>query len=81
MQIKNSLKKAIEITIKLNEAFLKELSFLGKQEFKNVAKKFIAPLDNNGIVKVKNGVTVWNISKYFLGLWGDKTEVMYRMYY
>ena len=57
-------KKATKTTVKLNDALLKELPFKDKQEFKDAAKGFIAPLENNGVIKGKNGVTVWDVSKY-----------------
>lgn len=61
---KENPKRATETTIKLNNALLKELPFSDKQEFKDATKGFIAPLENNGVVKGKGSIPIWDISKY-----------------
>jgi alkyl sulfatase BDS1-like metallo-beta-lactamase superfamily hydrolase len=64
-------KPATAATTAANAAVLKELPFNNKQAFEDSAKGFIAPLDNNGLVKNDKGVTVFDLSRYKF-LEGDK---------
>lgn len=61
---KEQVKPASDITMKLNNALLKELPFSDKEEFEDAAKGFIAPLENEGVVNDKNGKPIWDMSKY-----------------
>jgi alkyl sulfatase BDS1-like metallo-beta-lactamase superfamily hydrolase len=64
-------KPATEATKAANAALLKELPFNNKQAFEDSARGFIAPLENNGVVKGANGNIVWNLPAFgFLS--GDK---------
>jgi alkyl sulfatase BDS1-like metallo-beta-lactamase superfamily hydrolase len=64
-------KPATEATKEANAAVLKELPFNNKQAFEDSAKGFIAPLENNGLVKNAKGDVVWDLPKFdFLS--GDK---------
>jgi alkyl sulfatase BDS1-like metallo-beta-lactamase superfamily hydrolase len=50
---------------------LKELPFSNKQAFEDSGKGFIAPLENNGVVKNAKGDAIWDLTKFdFLS--GDK---------
>jgi alkyl sulfatase BDS1-like metallo-beta-lactamase superfamily hydrolase len=67
----DSAKPATEVTKEANAAVLKELAFNNKQAFEDSARGFIAPLENNGVVKNAEGRTVFDLSRYdFLA--GDK---------
>ncbi len=67
----DAAKPATEATKSANAAVLKELPFNNKQAFEDSAKGFIAPLDNNGLVKNDQGGIVFDLSRYqFLA--GDK---------
>jgi alkyl sulfatase BDS1-like metallo-beta-lactamase superfamily hydrolase len=69
----DSAKPATEVTKEANAAVLKELPFNNKQAFEDSARGFIAPLENNGLVKNAKGVTVFDLSRYdFLA--GDKAS-------
>lgn len=62
---------ATEATKAANAAVLKELPFSNKQAYEDSKRGFIAPLENNGVVKNAKGVTVFDLTKYdFLS--GDK---------
>ena len=64
-------KPASESTKEANAAVLKELPFNNKQAFEDSERGFIAPLDNNGLVKNDKGGIVFDLSRYqFLA--GDK---------
>ncbi|MEJ2327472.1 MAG: MBL fold metallo-hydrolase [Chromatiaceae bacterium] len=64
-------KPATEATKEANAAVLKELPFNNKQAFEDSERGFIAPLDNNGLVKNDKGGIVFDLSRYqFLA--GDK---------
>jgi alkyl sulfatase BDS1-like metallo-beta-lactamase superfamily hydrolase len=67
----DTAKPASEATKAANAAVLKELPFNNKQAFEDSAKGFIAPLENNGLVKNAKGDVVWDLPKFdFLS--GDK---------
>lgn len=51
-------------TENLNQKVLRELPFQNKQDFKDSAKGFIAPLPNHGIIKNQEGAIVWDLSSY-----------------
>jgi len=64
-------KPASETTKAANAAVLKELPFSNKQAFEDSEKGFIAPLENNGLVKNAKGDIIWDLPKFdFLS--GDK---------
>ncbi|WOX06647.1 alkyl/aryl-sulfatase [Microbulbifer pacificus] len=64
-------KPATDATKAANAAVLKELPFSNKQAFEDSKKGFIAPLENNGVVKNAKGDIVWDLPKFnFLS--GDK---------
>jgi alkyl sulfatase BDS1-like metallo-beta-lactamase superfamily hydrolase len=64
-------KPATEATREANAAVLKELPFSDKQAYEDSKKGFIAPLENNGVVKNAKGDIVWDLPKFdFLS--GDK---------
>jgi len=67
----DTAKPATKITKEANAAVLKELPFSNKQAFEDSKKGFIAPLENNGLVKDAKGNVVWDLPKFdFLS--GDK---------
>jgi len=67
----DNAKPATEATKAANAAVLKELPFNNKQAFEDSARGFIAPLENNGLVKNAKGDIVFDLSRYeFLA--GDK---------
>jgi alkyl sulfatase BDS1-like metallo-beta-lactamase superfamily hydrolase len=67
----DTAKPATETTKDANAAVLNELPFSNKQAFEDSARGFIAPLDNNGLVKNDMGGIVFDLSRYkFLA--GDK---------
>jgi alkyl sulfatase BDS1-like metallo-beta-lactamase superfamily hydrolase len=67
----DTAKPATEATKEANAAVLKALPFSNKQAFEDSKKGFIAPLENNGIVKNAKGDAVWDLTKFdFLS--GDK---------
>jgi len=69
----DTAKPATEATREANAAVLKALPFNNKQAFDDSGKGFIAPLDNNGVVKNAKGVTVFDLTQYdFLN--GDKAS-------
>jgi alkyl sulfatase BDS1-like metallo-beta-lactamase superfamily hydrolase len=57
-------KPASASTKEANAAVLKQLPFSNKQAFEDSARGFIAPLENNGLVKNDKGVTVFDLSRY-----------------
>ena len=57
-------KPASEATKAANAAVLKELSFNNKQAFEDSERGFIAPLENNGVVKNAKGDIVWDLPKF-----------------
>jgi alkyl sulfatase BDS1-like metallo-beta-lactamase superfamily hydrolase len=50
---------------------LKELPFNNKQAFEDSKRGFIAPLENNGVVKNAKGDIIWDLPKFDF-LKGDK---------
>jgi len=64
-------KPATEATKEANAAVFKELPFNNKQAFEDSARGFIAPLENNGLVKNAKGDIVWDLPKFDF-LKGDK---------
>lgn len=67
----DTAKPATEATKAANASVLKELPFSNKQAFEDSARGFIAPLENNGVVKNAQGDIVWDLPKFdFLA--GDK---------
>jgi alkyl sulfatase BDS1-like metallo-beta-lactamase superfamily hydrolase len=67
----DTAKPATEATKAANAAVLKELPFNNKQAFEDSKKGFIAPLENNGLVKNAKGDVIWDLPKFdFLA--GDK---------
>jgi alkyl sulfatase BDS1-like metallo-beta-lactamase superfamily hydrolase len=64
-------KPATEATRAANAAVLKELPFNNKQAFEDSEKGFIAPLENNGVVKNAKGDIIWDLPKFDF-LKGDK---------
>jgi len=64
-------KPATEATKEANAAVLKELPFNNKQAFEDSKKGFIAPLENNGVVKNAKGDIIWDLPKFDF-LKGDK---------
>jgi alkyl sulfatase BDS1-like metallo-beta-lactamase superfamily hydrolase len=67
----DTAKPATEATREANAAVLKALPFNNKQAFEDSKKGFIAPLENNGVVKNAKGDVVWDLSKFDF-LKGDK---------
>ena len=67
----DTAKPATEATKEANAAVLKELPFNNKQAFEDSARGFIAPLENNGLVKNAKGDIVWDLPKFDF-LKGDK---------
>jgi len=67
----DSAKPASKATKAANAAVLNELPFNNKQAFEDSRKGFIAPLENNGVVKNAKGVTVFDLTMYDF-LKGDK---------
>jgi alkyl sulfatase BDS1-like metallo-beta-lactamase superfamily hydrolase len=67
----DAAKPASEATKAANAAVLKELPFNNKQAFEDSKRGFIAPLENNGLVKNAKGEVIWDLPKFdFLA--GDK---------
>jgi alkyl sulfatase BDS1-like metallo-beta-lactamase superfamily hydrolase len=64
-------KPASKATKEANAAVLKELPFSNKQAFEDSKKGFIAPLENNGVVKNAKGDIIWDLPKFDF-LKGDK---------
>jgi alkyl sulfatase BDS1-like metallo-beta-lactamase superfamily hydrolase len=64
-------KPASAATKAANAALLKELPFANKQAFEDSRRGFVAPLDNNGVVKNAKGGIVFDLSRYDF-LTGDK---------
>jgi alkyl sulfatase BDS1-like metallo-beta-lactamase superfamily hydrolase len=64
-------KPATEATKEANAAVLKELPFNNKQAFEDAKRGFIAPLENNGVVKNAKGDLVWDLPAWDF-LKGDK---------
>jgi alkyl sulfatase BDS1-like metallo-beta-lactamase superfamily hydrolase len=60
----DTAKPATEATREANAAVLKELPFNNKQAFEDSARGFIAPLENNGVVKSAKGDIVWDLPKF-----------------
>ena len=60
----DTAKPATEATREVNAAVLKELPFNNKQAFEDSGKGFIAPLENNGVVKNAKGDIVWDLPKF-----------------
>ncbi|WP_444932900.1 alkyl/aryl-sulfatase [Microbulbifer sp. JTAC008] len=52
------------VTMKSNQAVLKELPFANRKDFEDVKRGFIAPLPNNGVIKNSKGDTVWNLEQF-----------------
>ncbi len=68
----DTAKPATEATKAANSALLKELPFSNKQAFEDSKKGFIAPLENNGVVKNAKGDVIWDLTTFdFLA--GDNT--------
>ena len=67
----DTAKPASEATKDANAAVLKELPFNNKQAFEDSKKGFIAPLENNGVVKNDKGDVIWDLTKFDF-LKGDK---------
>ena len=67
----DTAKPATEATKEANAAVLKELPFNNKQAFEDSARGFIAPLENNGVVKNAKGDIIWDLPKFDF-LKGDK---------
>jgi alkyl sulfatase BDS1-like metallo-beta-lactamase superfamily hydrolase len=57
-------KPATEATKEANAAVLEALPFNNKQAFEDSKRGFIAPLDNNGVVKNAKGDVVWDLPKF-----------------
>ena len=67
----DTAKPATAATKAANAAVLRALPFNNKQAFEDSKKGFIAPLENNGVVKNAKGDIVWDLPKFdFLS--GDK---------
>jgi alkyl sulfatase BDS1-like metallo-beta-lactamase superfamily hydrolase len=64
-------KPATEATKAANAAVLKELPFSDKQAFEDSEKGFIAPLENNGVVKNAKGDVIYDLPRWDF-LKGDK---------
>jgi len=60
----DNAKPASEATKAANAAVLGELPFDNTQAFDDSAKGFIAPLENDGVVKNDKGDTVWDLTKF-----------------
>jgi alkyl sulfatase BDS1-like metallo-beta-lactamase superfamily hydrolase len=67
----DTAKPATEATKAANAAVLKELPFNNKQAFEDSKKGFIAPLENNGVVKNTKGDVIYDLSAWDF-LKGDK---------
>lgn len=57
-------KDATQFTIDANNKLYSEYPFDDTGSFDNAQKGFIAPLNNNGIVKDNDGNTVWDLKQY-----------------
>ena len=57
-------KPATEATKAANAAVLKALPFNNKQSFEDSGRGFIAPLENNGVVKNAKGDIIWDLPKF-----------------
>lgn len=57
-------KPATETTKAANAAVFDQLPFDNMDDFEDVARGFIAPLPNNGVIKGKDGKPVWDLSAY-----------------
>jgi alkyl sulfatase BDS1-like metallo-beta-lactamase superfamily hydrolase len=57
-------KQASQKTKDLNNSLLNELPFDDKDSFVHARRGFIAPLPDNGVIKNKDGNTVWDIGKF-----------------
>jgi alkyl sulfatase BDS1-like metallo-beta-lactamase superfamily hydrolase len=57
-------KPAAEATKKANAAFAAKLPFADKQAFADAQKGFIAPLTDNGVIKNKQGMPVWDLGPF-----------------
>ncbi|MGP4843001.1 alkyl/aryl-sulfatase [Marinobacter sp. 1Y8] len=55
---------ATETTKAANKAVLDALPFNDTQDFKDADKGFIAPLPNNGVIKMDDGTPIWDISQF-----------------
>jgi alkyl sulfatase BDS1-like metallo-beta-lactamase superfamily hydrolase len=67
----DAAKPATQATKAANVAVLETLPFNDKQAFEDSKRGFIAPLENNGVVKNAKGVTVYDLQRYDY-LAGDK---------
>ncbi len=60
----DTAKPATEATKAANSALLKELPFSNRQAFEDSKKGFIAPLENNGVVKNTKGDVIWDLTTF-----------------
>ncbi|WP_346915562.1 MBL fold metallo-hydrolase [uncultured Roseibium sp.] len=60
----DTAKPATEATKEANAALLKELPFSNRQAFEDSKKGFIAPLENNGVVKNAKGDVIWDLTTF-----------------
>jgi alkyl sulfatase BDS1-like metallo-beta-lactamase superfamily hydrolase len=60
----DTAKPATDATKAANAAVLKALPFNNKQAFEDSKKGFIAPLENNGVVKNAKGDVVWDLTTF-----------------
>jgi alkyl sulfatase BDS1-like metallo-beta-lactamase superfamily hydrolase len=67
----DAAKPASASTKAANAAVLKALPFSNKQAFEDAKKGFIAPLENDGVVKNAKGDIIWDLPKFDF-LKGDK---------
>jgi alkyl sulfatase BDS1-like metallo-beta-lactamase superfamily hydrolase len=55
---------ASTFTKKINAEVLQQLPFANRQDFKDARRGFIAPLPDGGVIKAKDGKTIWNLPAY-----------------
>jgi alkyl sulfatase BDS1-like metallo-beta-lactamase superfamily hydrolase len=60
----DNAKPATEATKEANAAILKALPFSNKQAFEDSQRGFIAPLEDNGVVKNAKGDIIWDLPKF-----------------
>jgi alkyl sulfatase BDS1-like metallo-beta-lactamase superfamily hydrolase len=56
--------EASKQTKELNAGVLKKLPFADKQDFDDAQRGFIAPLPNGGVIRGKDGKTVWDLNRF-----------------
>ncbi|OEF04969.1 alkyl/aryl-sulfatase [Vibrio genomosp. F10] len=62
--LNNEIKEASDFTIKKNNELYKTFPFEDLDSFKNANRGFIAPLNDDGIIKNDDGEVVWDLKVY-----------------